>query len=169
MKDYECLMVDFLAERGIQFKVEFVKNDLYFKDDKQVRDIYKFTLTRGDRRYSSKFGQSIMNSQYYQDRHIDIRTYCLDGSCRTGGFKLNDIDKYKEYIRLVKGKVPSAYDVISCLTYYDPGSFEDFCSEYGYETDSITAKKIYKKVKKEWAGVQSLFSDDDINYLREII
>ena len=29
---------------------------------------------------------------------------------------------------------PTEYDVLACLTKYDPGNYEDFCSEFGYET-----------------------------------
>lgn len=54
---------------------------------------------------------------------------------------------------------PTAYDILACLTKYDPESFEDFCANYGYDTDSRKAKKVYKKVVKEWEGVNRLFSD----------
>ena len=44
-------------------------------------------------------------------------------------------------------------------TEYNPETFEDFCSEYGYNTDSINAQKTYKAVKREFNGVYRLFSD----------
>ena len=62
---------------------------------------------------------------------------------------------------------PDLYDVFSCLTKYDPGSFEDFCSEYGYDQDSRTAERTYKAVCKEFAAVDQLFSDI-IEELQEI-
>lgn len=54
---------------------------------------------------------------------------------------------------------PSLYTVLSCLTKYDPGTFEDFCSDFGYDTDSRSAHKTYKEVIKEWNAVDSLFGD----------
>jgi len=54
---------------------------------------------------------------------------------------------------------PSMYDVLACLTKYDPGSFENFCSEYGYDTDSRKAEKTYKAVCKEFAAIERLFWD----------
>ena len=30
---------------------------------------------------------------------------------------------------------PDEYDIITCITKYDPGSFEDFCSDFGYDTE----------------------------------
>jgi hypothetical protein len=54
---------------------------------------------------------------------------------------------------------PSLYDVVSCLQKYDVGSFEDFCNEFGYDTDSRKAEKIYKAVCKEYQAVERLFGD----------
>jgi hypothetical protein len=58
-----------------------------------------------------------------------------------------------------KGIEPTAYDVFSCIQKYDVGSFEDFCSEFGYDTDSRKAEKTYKAVLKEFENVDRLFSD----------
>ena len=54
---------------------------------------------------------------------------------------------------------PTMYDILACLTKYDPGSFEDFCSEYGYDEDSRTAERTYKAVCKEFTAVDRLFND----------
>ena len=58
-----------------------------------------------------------------------------------------------------KDTPPTMYDILTCLTKYNPETFEDFCSEYGYNTDSINAQKTYKAVKREFNGVNRLFSD----------
>jgi hypothetical protein len=63
---------------------------------------------------------------------------------------------------------PNNYDILCCLTKYDPGSFENFCSEFGYDTDSKKADKTYLAVVNEWANVCALFNDDEINELSEI-
>lgn len=54
---------------------------------------------------------------------------------------------------------PSMYDVLACLTKYDPESFYDFCSSYGYDTDSRSAERTYKAVCKEYNAVERLFGD----------
>lgn len=64
--------------------------------------------------------------------------------------------------------VPTLYDVLACLTKYDPGTFEDFCSEFGYNTDSVTARKTYDSVREEWLNMERLFSAKDIELLQEI-
>jgi len=66
------------------------------------------------------------------------------------------------------GQEPSAYDVLSCLTKYNTGSFEEFCSEFGYDTDSRTAERTYKAVIKEYENISRLFTEAQIEQLREI-
>ena len=63
---------------------------------------------------------------------------------------------------------PTAYDVLASITKYDVGSFEDFCSEFGYDTDSRKAYKIYKAVLREWKNVEKLWSEEELEQLREI-
>ena len=65
------------------------------------------------------------------------------------------------------GEEPTLYSIISCLQKYDVGSFEDFCSEFGYSEDSRTAERTYNAVCKEFAAVERLFSDV-IDQLQEI-
>ena len=67
-----------------------------------------------------------------------------------------------------KGEKPDAYGVLACLTKRDPGSFEDFCSEFGYDNDIRLAKKNYKGVVKEWEEVKGFFSDSELSDAQEI-
>jgi len=63
---------------------------------------------------------------------------------------------------------PTAYNVLACLTKYDVGTFENFCSDFGYDTDSRKAYKIYKAVLREWKNVELLFTPEQIEQLQEI-
>ena len=64
---------------------------------------------------------------------------------------------------------PDEYDIITCLTKNDPGSFENFCSEFGCDTDSRSAEKTYKAVKAEWEKVLRVFGEGEcLDDLREI-
>ena len=62
---------------------------------------------------------------------------------------------------------PTAYDVLSCLTKYDIGGYEDFVSEFGYEFGP-SSKRIYNAVVKEFDNVSRLFTDEQIEALQEI-
>lgn len=62
---------------------------------------------------------------------------------------------------------PTAYDVLSCLTKYEPGEYADFCSEFGYNPEHRESGVVYRAVCREWAGVERLW-DDVLEQLREI-
>ncbi len=66
------------------------------------------------------------------------------------------------------GKTPTPYDFLSCITKYNPYTFEDFCGEYGYDTDSRKTEKTYKAVVKEWEKVSDLYTSEEIEKLQEI-
>ncbi|MFH1226853.1 MAG: hypothetical protein V1701_02980 [Planctomycetota bacterium] len=63
---------------------------------------------------------------------------------------------------------PTAYDVLSAIQKYPVGTFEDFCADSGYDTDSIKALNTYKLVVKEWDKVSSFFNGDELEELQEI-
>lgn len=63
---------------------------------------------------------------------------------------------------------PTPYDVLACLTKCDPGTFEAFCSEFGYNSDSRKAEKIYKSVVAEWRNVERMFNPQQIEQLQDI-
>lgn len=56
-------------------------------------------------------------------------------------------------------KKPTHYDVLACLTKSNPGSFENFCSDFGYNSDSRKAERIYNAVCSEWNSVDRLWHD----------
>lgn len=47
---------------------------------------------------------------------------------------------------------------------YNP-TFESFCYEFGYSSDSIKALKIYKCCKKQYAKLYNLFTTIEVNQL----
>lgn len=165
---YEKQANDFLLKTGATLSIEFLKNDYHFDGDTDKRDIYKCVLSRGRRSYSFNFGNSLHDSQYYQDIQFEERTYTMDGRARTGNYEILNVGKYQPYLKLIKGIAPSKYSILACLQKYDVGTFEDFCSEFGYDTDSRRAKKTYKAVVKEWQAINRLFSDEEIEEMQEI-
>ena len=167
MNEYEQAAIDFLNQTGTTLDVTFLKNDFHFHNDKHKRDIYKCTLKRGDRYYEFQYGQSLLKSAHYQDLIFSDRKYTLSGSCLSGGYKINDIARDPN-IKKVDGIKPSAYDILSCLTKYNPGSFDDFCGEFGYSSDSITAKKVYDSVIDEYLHMCVLFNDNELEKMMEI-
>ena len=66
-----------------------------------------------------------------------------------------------------RDKTPSAYDILACLDYWE-GNFEDFCGEYGYSDDSISALNTYNAVIKQSVGLKELFTFYELEKLGEI-
>ena len=145
ISNYEQKAIDFLKSTNTEFKAEFLRNGKYFSDDKEERDIYKITLKRGQREYSFEFGQSIAESVYMN---------------KNRGYMNKNMNKNRT--------TPTSYDVLTCLTKYDPGTLEDFCAEFGYDVDSKKAEKTYLAVKNEYLNLIRLFTDSEIEQLAKI-
>lgn len=169
------LAVDVIAKAfDFSFVAAFLKNDLYFEGDEATRDIYTITLKRGSRSYSFKYGQSIANSSHYLDNKSKLM-FTLNGKGIGNRYSIDkaylqrNVGKGSFYLySLVAGKKPSLYNVLTCLQKYEVGTFEDFCSDFGYDTDSRRAKKTYKAVSKEYANMRALFSDNELRILSVI-
>lgn len=172
--DEACELI--AKEMNLEFKAEFLKNDFHFEGDKDKRDIYKITLKRGRRKYSFNFGQSLNKSGFYAQYsrtkyNIPIEKLSLSDSelKRYVRYHLNGDFGNVVGDKIVRPIAPTLYDVLACLQKYDVGTFEDFCWGFGYDTDSRSAKKTYKAVVKEYDKMCSLFSENDLEVLREII
>lgn len=180
LTEYDIQAKDFLNKTNTEFKVEFLRFDKYFDSDKEKRDIYSITLTRGSRTYTFEFGQSINCSQQWHAKSVYAKNLCANANhprLMGNGFSEmlgkslkmfgagvinNDFVKNENYSE------PTEYDVLARLTKYDVGTFEDFCHEFGYDTDSRSAEKTYKAILNEWHNVAMLWNNEEIEELQEI-
>lgn len=178
--DYQQQAIDFLAATGTTLTVSFLKQGKYFADDKEERDIYQCELKRGSRSYKFKFGQSIANSGFYYQYKSNKRQFPLDRKWLDkdyakgkslgliGNIKMND-GNFAPHLDTIHYPIsPDAYSILACLTKYDVGSLEDFCNEFGYDTDSKKSEKTYNAVKDEYTNICTLFTDAEIEQLQEI-
>lgn len=62
---------------------------------------------------------------------------------------------------------PSMYDILCVLRSesYCPIDFDEFCSEFGYNTDSIKAAKAHRECLKMRAKVERIFRSEELEYL----
>ena len=68
----------------------------------------------------------------------------------------------------VPRRAPSDYDILAGLTKYNPGAFDNFCADFGYDEDSRTAERVYKAVCEEYLSLSDMFSPDEMESMREI-
>lgn len=112
------------------------------------------------KRFAKKWGVKLV--QVGDSEH---RKYFEDDDRPRFVFKMKLIRGRKSYTfhfgqSIVNGdRRPKMYDVLSCLQKWDCGTFENFCYEYGYDTDSRKAERTYKAVCKEYKAVVRLFGD----------
>jgi len=133
---------EFLFQTKAEIKADFKRIGKHFADDQDERPIYEITISRGKRNFTFDFGDSIAH--------------------------LEEAQKHDKPIETLQGETPTNYNILACLQKYDVGNFENFCSEFGYDSDSRKAEKIYKAVKNEFQNLQTLFSDDEMEVLQEI-
>ncbi len=63
---------------------------------------------------------------------------------------------------------PTAYDVLAAIDHYQPGSFEEWCSDMGCDTDSRKAFGIYQLCLDLWSKTSRFFSAEELEKLQEL-
>lgn len=152
MNEYIKQATDFLQKTHAKMKIEYVGLAVNKEwKEKEKRCLYEITLTSSRGSMTFDFWDSIRNTE--------IRTMPFDSYT---------VQANKKLAAKKKAAVPSVYDVLACLQKCDPGTFEDFCSDYGYDEDSRTAERIYFAAQKEYTQLARLFTPDEMDELAEI-
>jgi hypothetical protein len=120
--------------------------------EKQANDF----LTKTKSTLSVKF----LKNDFHSNGDKDTRDIY---SCVLKRGKLSHKIKFgQSIVNTEKGLEPTAYDILCCLQKYDAGSFENFCGDFGYNSDSISdsrkARKTYNAVRKEYEGLAKMYS-----------
>lgn len=152
MDEYIKQATEFLQKTHAEMKIEYVGLAVNKEwKEKEKRCLYEITLISPRDSMVFDFWDSIRNTEI-----------------RTMPFDAYNVQANKELAAKKKAAVPSVYDVLACLQKYDPGTFEDFCSDYGYDEDSRTAERIYFAVQKEYTQLARLFTPEQMEELAEI-
>lgn len=177
MTDYQKQAQDFLVKTGTTIKKEFDHYGKHFIDDKSERNVWTITISNKYHTYSFKFGDSVTNSSIDWTKY-DLPDYQV---------KILKAKGIKNYDDLLKSKVevenwykimniaknhkpvePDDYSILACLNPLYSTDFEDFCSYYGYDTDSIKAKKVFDACMVEDQNLRKLFDRSELEELVEI-
>lgn len=135
--------------------------------EKQLRNLYAVTITTPRGSYTFDFWDSLYNTELTQ---MTVQEYARK-NLRRRWEDMTYSEKNKASAELAqkqKEARPNCYDVLACLTKYDPGTFEDFCAEYGYDEDSRTAERIYIAVQNEFANLKRIFDPEQLKAMQEI-
>lgn len=78
-------------------------------------------------------------------------------------------ERYKSnFAKGRKKETPTAYDLLACIEKNEPGTFTDFCSDFGYDTDSRRAFDVYQAVQEEYSKIRRFFTAAEIEELQEV-
>ena len=86
-------------------------------------------------------------------------------------YGMNGCDRHMcdDALALLKANaIPTEYDILACVEKYSYDSFSDFCAEFGYSTDSISARETFLACGEEYAGLRRIFTEEQMEKMREI-
>lgn len=181
----------FLEATGAKIEARYLATRPHFgESDKDARDVYEVRISRGSRSYSFEYGDSIANTEERiammlrpEDKYLAPRIR-VDGHDAVPGMGIGFLSR-SAYVRKVNawsdehkkmldvqdadaGQRPDAYSVLACLQKYEPPQdVDDFAAEYGY-TKPSDALRVFEAVKKEYAAMQSLFTDYELGAAQAI-
>lgn len=162
VSEYEQKAIDFAAKYGVEMSAEYRGH--YKRGDFFITAVWAIALSRKDKKpYTFEFSASVYDSYCH---FTGIGANKKDGI--PGNLKLEEVLEeiqkrgyccHKQFQIRKQQKAPTLYDVLACVQKYDVGSFENFCGDFGYDTDSRKAEKIYFDCQKEFDSVRALFGD----------
>jgi len=168
MNEYVKQAKDFLNKANAKCEIVYggiSRNETWKETAK--RNWYDVTITTSRGKMSYVFWDSINNTEISQmtlEEYVEKKL-----KRRYSDFSYDERKKAERELKKLKTEaVPSEYDVLACLEKYDVGTFEDFCSEFGYDEDSRTAERIYIAVIKEYKDLTRIFTEEQMEELSEI-
>ena len=137
--DYQRDADTLCARLGVRVVVRYLGYFRHFDSDKECRDVYEFTIER-------------------------------DGKATVGPWRFGQSLMYSVADRPNVPKfTPTAYDVLSCMPWYEPESFEDWASEMGFEkfSDYPKARVAHDETMNQYKGLRQMFTEDERRELSE--
>ena len=172
MSKYQQQALDFLEKCNATIDIEFVgveTNQNWNDDAKRCK--YNFTITTPRGKMSGDFWDSIHNTE--------ITLMTPENYCRKyyrqyyDGLMRHEQAKIRKNLQEEKAKaVPTPYCILACLQKYEVGTMNDFFHEFGYEVksadDMFTFMNTYNACVKEYRDLCRIFTEEQLEMLREI-
>ena len=164
--EYDLQAEDFCKEYGVTITSEKCvpqQPPLWAVEGKPHGIQYSVTMKRGTASYKFHFWNSIKHKEDLEKLARIKAGGSMGDGVKIGGKWVTSIhDPIYKKLQAETPLSPRAYDILACITKYDPGTFEDFCSEFGHDQDSRSARKTWKAVCKEWKNVSKLFPEPEV-------
>lgn len=169
MTDYQAQAKQFLADCNATMEIKFIGKEIpsHWLGETKPHNKYQFTITTPKGKYTSYFWDSLHNTEVSE---VSERTYAQQ-KYKASYDCLRSHEKAKakaELVRLKAKAIPTEYSILACVEKYSYDSFSDFCSEFGYSTDSISARETFLACGEEYAGLRRIFTKEQMEMLRDI-
>ena len=167
MSEYTEQAEKFLVDTGTAFTIEFLRKAKYFIDDKDSRDIYRFTLSNDRGSYSSEFGDSIYNSER--------RAWAWDRGTCPKEFRNLDSRSNKALRAKVQWRKhkPAVYDILASLEKYEVEPlFKSWVYEFGYNDapwiQHQKIREIHDSCIRQYQELRHIFTPEQMEMLQGI-
>jgi len=147
-----------LADEKLEIKTEYVGTDFYFDGDNEKRAIIRVYILRNGKKIDFRFGLSIVDTNIL---HFDFSNDRLCARLQNIGCETATDVKNAER-KLVADLL---YSVLCSVKseYSCDNTFEDFCCDFGYDTDSRKAFATWQACLEQSRKLQTIFTQDEIN------
>lgn len=166
MNEYEKQALDFLEKTGAKVAVRLSSNQTKPNWDCKDMRLGRMVVPGHGLKYEVTISRE--NKQAFT---FDFWSSVND-SYSSFAKKYPDETKLTTWFNPAKhAKKPTNYDILACISGDINGhesTFSEFCSEFGYNNDSIRAKGIYESVCDQARSLARLFSQDELMELQEI-
>ena len=169
MTEYEAQAKQFLIDCNATMEIRFIGKEVppHWLSETKPHNKYLFTITTPKGKYTSYFWDSLWNTMVSEMTQNDYARK---------KYKMNwDVLNYQEKVKVIKelnvlkaNAIPTEYDILAAVEKYSYDSFSDFCSEFGYSTDSISARETFLACGEEYAGLRRIFTEEQMEKMREI-
>ena len=173
LTEYDKQAREFTEKTGLKINKSYCGHYKRFEDAKYISSQWRIKFSReGKKEFWFDFSQSCHDSfsktevAGYRRKPLDPKDFyylAIKETLETG-----DAKHSFPFILHYERTPPSDYSILACLTTYDPGTFEDFCGDFEYDTDSRKAERTYFAVQKEYQNLRSMFSESELVLMAEI-
>lgn len=167
--DYNKQATDFLQATGTTLQVVETVPQIPAQWDSSHNDrhiSYSVTLKNKNHSYTFNFwgSENDYNTTRLERNSTELRKVLKENGQLFSSCATNEQIKKKLHDIVT----PTAYDILACLSPMYEDTFEDFCSAFGYDTDSRTAEDTYKRCIEQDRQLHKLFTHEELEQLAEI-
>ena len=166
MNEYLAQAKQFLADCNAEMEIKFLCKTNPTWDEK-LHNCYWFTITTPKGKYPSYFWDSLYNTEVSEMTADDLA--CKKYKAHYDVLRMHERTNVLRELKSLKANaIPTEYDILACVEKHSYDSFSDFCAEFGYSTDSISARETFLACGEEYAGLRRIFTEEQMKKLREI-